>query len=81
MGLVSGRPRASALSRRTLSISSENVNADHIVPSLGQHQGQLAGAAAEICHNAILDAVGFQLPGHIGEQRIIISCAVELVIK
>ena len=44
-----------------------NVNADHIVPSLGQHQGQLAGAAAEICHNAILDAVGFQFPGHIGE--------------
>ena len=34
------------------------VNADDIIPCLGQHQGQIAGAAAQVGQDAVCDAVG-----------------------
>lgn len=57
------------------------VNADDIIPCLGQHQGQIAGAAAQIGQDAVCDAVGLQLVGNIAVKRVIVSLAVELVVE
>ena len=57
------------------------VYADHIVARLRQHQGQLPGAAAKVGHNAVMDAVGFQLCMDLAVQGVVVCLAVEFIIK
>ena len=57
------------------------VHPDHVVARLGEHQRQIAGAAAQVRHNAIVHAVGVHLLFYISIQRIIVRLAVQLVVK
>ena len=57
------------------------VDADHIVARLGQHQGQFPGTAAQICHDAVPDAVGFQLAVDVAVKSVVVGLAVELIVK
>ena len=57
------------------------VNADHIIPGLGQHQGQLPRAAAKVSQNAVPDAVGVQLVLDVLIQGVVVRCPVEFIVK
>ena len=57
------------------------VDADHIVTRLCQHQGQFPGTAAKVGHNAVMDAVGFQLCMDLAVQGVVVRFAVEFIIK
>ena len=57
------------------------VDADHIVARLREHQGQLSCPAAQVCEDAVMDAVGFQLFFDVGIQGLVVGLAVELIVK
>ena len=57
------------------------VDADHIIARLGQHQGQLTRAAAQVCQDAIRDAVGGQFLVDMGIEGIVVGFSVEFIVE
>ena len=57
------------------------VDADHIIARLGQHQGQLTRAAAQVCQDAVRNAVGGQLLVDMGIEGIVVGFPVEFIVE
>ena len=52
-----------------------------VVARLRQHQGQFPGTTAKVGHNAVVDAVGFQLCMDLAVQGVVVCLAVEFIVK